>query len=76
MARDCRYAPLVILLAVIDDVELPELPTCTQPAVFSTVIAREHRPNGTVRSRTCARHDAAFRLDPGYRDSIRLPGPS
>lgn len=72
-AYSCRYAPLVIALDAIDHPggDFPQTPACGSPAVFTTVVAR----GDTIRARTCAAHDAAFRADPGYRDSIRFPGP-
>lgn len=70
---NCRYASLLTILATIDEVELPDLPACDAPAEFSTVVARQHRSGSDIiRSRTCREHDAAFRIDRGYRDSIRL----
>lgn len=78
MAYDCRYAALVILIDLIDNPEgeFPATPECTQPAVFSTVVVREHFGEPFPhRTRTCVAHDAAFRLDTGYQDSIRLPAP-
>jgi hypothetical protein len=78
MTLDCRANVLVETLAAVDQVQLPcQMPPCKRPAVFSTVIVREHRSGtDTIRARTCQACDAAFRLDHGYRDSIRLPGPT
>jgi hypothetical protein len=78
MALDCRAAAMVHSLAAADEHELPaEMPECPRPAVFSTHIVRVHEGEEyVIRHRTCQPCDAAFRLDHGYRDSIRLPGPT
>jgi hypothetical protein len=75
MAYSCRYAPLVIALDLCDraDGDFPATPACREPAVFSTGVNRMR--NGgrwPFRARTCAEHNAQFRTDPGYADSIRL----